>query len=220
MKLTRQMEEWVGEFGKKYTDRNAFTTEQLNQAYEKDYGVTRSGLNEEFLGSMERSINILEIGSNVGTQLALLQKMGFENLYGIEINNYAIELSKVRTKNINIIYGSALDIPFKDGYFDLVFTSGVLIHISPHDLRKAITEIHRCTKKHIWGFEYYCEEPQEVIYRGNADLLWKTDFAKTYIDTFPDLKLERVRYLKYSQDNNIDVMFLLKKNADAYEPAK
>lgn len=50
--------------------------------------------------------------------------MGFNNLYGIEINNYAIELSKSRTNNINIIQGYAFGIPFKDEYFNLVFTSG------------------------------------------------------------------------------------------------
>jgi len=42
--------------------------------------------------------------------------MGFKNLYGVEINKKAIEISKSITKNIYIIQGSALDIPFKDNY--------------------------------------------------------------------------------------------------------
>ena len=33
---------------------------------------------------------------------------------------------------------SALDIPFKDGFFELVFTIGVLIHIPPKDLLVAM----------------------------------------------------------------------------------
>ena len=73
--------------------------------------------------------------------------MGFTNLYGIELQGYAVELSKSRTHNINIIQGSAFDIPFKNEYFDLVFTSGLLIHIHPSNIREAMNEIYRCTKK-------------------------------------------------------------------------
>jgi len=58
-------------------------------------------------------------------------KNGINNLYGIELQQYAIEKAKALTKRINIIHGVADDIPFKDGYFDMVFTSGVLIHIHP-----------------------------------------------------------------------------------------
>jgi len=57
--------------------------------------------------------------------------MGFTNLYGIELQWYAVEKAKEYTKGINIIQGSGFDIPFKDGYFDLVITNGVLIHIAP-----------------------------------------------------------------------------------------
>jgi len=67
---------------------------------------------------------ILEVGCNVGNQLRMLQRMGFNNLYGIELQQYAIEKAKALTKRINIIHGVADDIPFKDGYFDMVFTSG------------------------------------------------------------------------------------------------
>jgi len=117
----------VGEFGKKYTDRNILTLDELDEMYRKKIGVSRTELNNLFIGGLDRSIKILEVGSNIGNQLLLLQKMGFKNLYGIEINSYAVEFSKSRTKNIiNIIQGSAFDIPFKDKYFDLVFTSGLL----------------------------------------------------------------------------------------------
>lgn len=130
-KINKQMKEWIGDFGKKYTNRNALTLDEMNEMYRKKFGISREDLNNLFIDKMNRNIKILEVGSNVGNQLLLLQKMGFKNLYGIEINNYAVELSKQSTNNINIIQGSAFDIPFKNEYFDLVFTSGVLIHIPP-----------------------------------------------------------------------------------------
>jgi len=188
-KINKQMKEWIGDFGKKYTNRNALTLDEMNEMYRKKFGISREDLNNLFIDKMNRNIKILEVGSNVGNQLLLLQKMGFKNLYGIEINNYAVELSKQRTNNINIIQGSAFDIPFKNEYFDLVFTSGVLIHIPPPDINLMLNEIYRCTKEYIWGFEYYDEKYTEVIYRGKKDLLWKTNFSKLYLNLFEDVRL-------------------------------
>jgi len=137
--------------------------------------------------------------------------MGFESLYGIELQEYAVEISKKRTKGINIIQGNAFDIPYKSSYFDLVFTSGVLIHIHPSDIKTICKEINRCSKKYIWGFEYYADEFTEVNYRDNSDLLWKADYANIYLSTFKNLDLVKEKRLKYLTNDNINTMFLLKK---------
>ena len=212
-KITMQMEEWMGDFGKKYTDRNALTLDEMNEMFKKNFGISREDLNNLFIAEMNRNIKILEVGSNIGNQLLLLQKMGFKNLYGIEINDYAVEFSKSRSKNINIIQGSAFDIPFKDKYFDLVFTSGVLIHISPSDIGMVMCEIYRCSKKYIWGSEHYFDKYVEVAYRGKKDLLWKTNFPQLYLDLFKDIKLIKEKKIEYLNDNNINVMFLLEKKS-------
>lgn len=210
-KTTYQMGKWAGDFGREYTDRNDLSLEELDGLYKKNYGKTRTELNREFLKGLDFSLRILEVGSNLGVQLACLQKMGFTELYGIELQDYAVELSKSRTQSINIIKGSALDIPYKDGYFDMVFTSGLLIHISPSDLSLVMTEIYRCTKGYIWGFEYYAEKHTEVVYRGNENLLWKGNFAGMYVDLFEDLNLIKEERLKYLTSDNVDAMFLLRR---------
>lgn len=51
-------------------------------------------MNTLFLGDLDRSLRILEVGANVGFQLALLQRMGFCNLYGIELQPYAVERAR------------------------------------------------------------------------------------------------------------------------------
>lgn len=211
VEMTKQMEKWSGDFGKEYTDRNVFSLEELDTLYKSKYGVTRTELNQRFLEGMDRSIRVLEVGSNVGNQLLCLQSMGFVNLYGIELQSYAVELSKARTKRINIIEGSAFDIPYKDGYFDLVFTSGVLIHINPSDIVWALREILRCTREYIWGFEYYADEHTEITYRGHKELLWKADYAKLYLAQFEDLKIVKEERLKYLTSDNVDAMFFLRK---------
>jgi len=209
-----QLEKWEGGFGKEYTDRNTLTLEQMDELYKGNYGVSRTELNKAFVGDLDRSIKILEVGSNLGNQLLSLQKMGFENLYSIEVNSYAIERAKTNTTGINIIQASAFDIPFKDGYFDLVFTCGVLIHIAPADIERALKEIHRCSREYIWGFEYYADTYTEVKYRGHDNLLWKTDFASLYLSLFDDLELVKEKRLKYLENENIDTMFLIRKRND------
>jgi len=208
---TFQEKKWKGKFGKDYTLRNFLSIREVERLYIEKYGVRRTKLNKEFLGNLSRSMKILEVGANIGIQLDFLQKMGFKNLYGIEINRKAIEFSKSITKNINIIQGSALDIPFKDNYFDLAFTSGLLIHISPSDIKKAIRQIYRCTKKYIWGFEYYADNYTEIVYRGKKNMLWKANFPRLYLNFFKDLKLLKGKKLKYLNNKNVDMMFLLKK---------
>ena len=122
--------------------------------------------------------------------------MGFKNLYGIEIQQEAIRQAKISVKNLHIVCGSALNIPFKDRQFDLVFTSGVLIHIHPKNCVIVLKEIYRCAKKFIWGFEYFSPQLQEIVYRKYKEVLWKSDFCKLLLETFPDLKLIKEEKIK------------------------
>ena len=204
-----QTKEWAGDFGQEYTDRNAITIKEMNNLYKQQYGISRSELNALFLGRLNHSIKILEIGANIGNQLLCLQELGFTNLYGIELQQYAILQSKA--KDICLIQGSAFNIPFKDSQFDLVFTSGLLIHISPENIIKVLEEIYRCTNSYILGLEYFAEQPTEIAYRGHSNLLWKADFARLYMECFQDLKLIREKELNYLDNHNVDSMFLLRK---------
>lgn len=208
---TKRMQEWAGQFGKEYTNRSALTQEDMEQLYKDMYGITRTEMNSKFIGDFDRDMKVLEVGSNVGDQLLCLQTAGFKNLYGIELQSYAVELSKGRTKGINIIQGSAFDIPFKDGFFDLVFTSGLLIHIAPEDITGVLDEMYRCTKQYIWCLEYYSEVYTQIPYRGHAELLWKANFSKLFLERFSNLRLVREEFFKYLSNDNVDVMFLLEK---------
>lgn len=212
-KMTEQMKEWMEKFGDEYTDRNYMSPAEYNKLCERRIGVSRTGQIDEFLSGLKLGA-ILEVGCNIANQLLILQKTGLKNLYGIELNRYAVERAKERTKGtkITIIQGSAFNTPFKDSHFDLVFTSGVLIHISPKDIDRALDENYRVAKKYIWGTEYFSEDYMQVNYRGRDELLWKTNFAKLYLDRFPDLKLVKEKRYPYLEDRKLlDQVFLLKK---------
>lgn len=212
---TEQMNFWLGQFGKDYTDRNTYTPEGIDTTYRNIFGIGRLEMDKRFLDSLDRNIRILEVGCNIGMQLQLLQELGFTNLTGIELQRYAIESAKQRLNGIDVLQGSALEMPFRDGWFDLVYTSGVLIHIAPKDLPVVMQEMVRCSKRHIWGFEYYKETTTELPYRGTQGFMWKAPFAQLFQSHAGPLKLVKEElYPRLSGEGagNVDTMYLLEKD--------
>ena len=123
-KITKQQNFWSGKFGQGYNDRNTWTIKGFDRFYKHTWGTTRTAMNRQFLRGLKIS-NVLEMGANIGLQLRHLQAMGFDNLNGVEIQWNAVERAKRLTQHMNIIHGSAFDLPFRNDYFDLVFTSKV-----------------------------------------------------------------------------------------------
>ncbi len=207
----KQEKIWSSDFGRNYTDRNVMTADELDELYRKRYGVTRTELNKEFIGGMDRNIRILEVGANMGNQLVALRKIGFKNLFGIELQFYPIKKSKTFGSDIPLLQASAFHLPFKDGAFDMIFTSTVLIHIAPEYLKVVMKEICRCTKHYVCGLEYYNKKFKEINYRGKDELLWKGDYSKEYLKFCPDLQIVKEKKYKYLDSDEIDTMFLLVK---------
>ena len=215
MTTTKQEHFWSGDFGRHYTDRNSWDLAGWDQEYRNKWGQSKLAMNERFLGHLDRSSRILEVGCNSGMQLRGLQENGFHNLYGVEIQPYAVQRAKEFTEGANIVQGSGLDLPFKDGFFDIVCTNGVLIHISPDDLPTVMAEMMRCSKKYIWGFEYYTPEIATIKYRDNVGYAWKGDYAQLFMDQFPgQLRLVQQEFFSYvapAEAGNTDCMYLLEK---------
>ena len=99
-KITKQMQEWASNFGEEYTDRNTTPLETIESTYQQRYGLTRTKMNLQFVGGLDKDIKMLEVGSNTGGQLICLQKMGFKDLCGIELQPYAVELAKNKAKSL------------------------------------------------------------------------------------------------------------------------
>jgi len=209
--MNPQISAWTSEFGREYTERNNFTVQSMDSLYMDRYGSTRTAMNHEFLDGIDRTIRILEVGCNIGTQLSFLGQMGFQNLSGIDVQESAVELARAHLPSAELLVSPGQELPFPDDYFDLVFTSGVLIHIAPKELGTVMQEIHRCSRKLIWGFEYYSENQAAIPYRGNEGLLWKNDFARMYCEQFPDLSVVLKKNFPYVGEDIVDSMFLLQK---------
>ena len=184
-KKSLQEKIWESDFGRKYTKRNTFNSYEIwNRSYIKKFGVSKDYINKEFLQELPKEIKILEIGCNIGNQLNCLQRMGFKNLSGIDIQQNCLKKIKNNFKNVNVVRTSAYNLPFKNNSFDFVFTSNVLIHFPPNKINKVFDEIYRVSSKWIWGFEYFSNKFEEIIYRKNKDLLWKTDYTELFLKRF------------------------------------
>jgi pseudaminic acid biosynthesis-associated methylase len=197
---TSQLSTWTSTFGREYTDRNTMTTDEMDVAFGAQFGIRKSEIYRELVGPDRLPAGtVLEVGCNIGLQLRLLEKAnpGLE-FHGLEPQPYAIERARRLSPNMTFHVGTAFALPFPDRSFDLVMTHGVLIHIHPNDLGRALAEIERVSRRFVLCHEYYAPETVEVRYQGQAGLLWKTDFARRYREVCPRLRELTVRLFPYS----------------------
>jgi pseudaminic acid biosynthesis-associated methylase len=208
-KNTKPERMWVGEYGEKWTRRNEMDVDEIDSLYEDRFDISRLELLNRFFGRLDRDARILEVGANIGTQLLCFRQLGFDNLYGIDIQREAIEWAHQERPSLDIIEANLFNIPFKNDFFDLVFTSGVLIHVPDSKLDQAMAEIVRCSSEYVYGSEYYAEERTEVIHRGHDGVLWKTDFPTRFVNS-QEVELIDSVHLEHDGSDNTDVEYLLR----------
>ncbi len=212
---TKQIETWTSDFGARYTERNRFNNSEkiFNEIYVKRYGKSRDEICLDWLNDVPKKSKILEVGTNLGHQLKTLKRIGYDNLYGVEVQSKVAQEVRMNSPEFEILISNAQDLPFKDNFFDLVFTNNVLIHISPNDIDKVVSEMCRVSKNWIWGFEYYAPEYTEVKYRNHKDLLWKTDFSSVFTNGCKNLNTVREEKIECLDElGNIDQAYLLKES--------
>src|SRR5215467_3788167 len=175
---TPQLALWRSEFGRAYTDRNDHDRPERAEAWSR-------------LLEGVAACRVLEVGCNVGWNLVYLERLGFSELYGVEPQLDALARARARHPDFNLLSGTAFDLPMHDRSCDLVFTSGVLIHIAAETLGAALDEIYRVSRRWIAAIEYDAAVEQEIEYRGHAGALWKRDHGAAWQARYPALRLVR-----------------------------
>ena len=169
------LEFWRGEFGNDYTARNSDgdIEAHVNLWY-------------DILGCFPtRPLNsALEIGAGSGNNLGALRQIwgSGPSLEAVEPN--ASARAALEDAGFKAFDGTA-EKPGRTA--ELVFTSGVLIHIPPGELMAACQGIYDAAERYIVAIEYFAADPEEKAYRGHSGKLWKRDFGGYWIDNF-DLK--------------------------------
>lgn len=186
--VTRLESLWSGEFGDKYIERN------------RSAGESRGPFWTAMLEKLQVQ-RALEVGCNTGANLRWLRDR-VPQIYGIDVSETALRDVRQSMPDINAVHAAGRDLPFRDQWFDLVYTMGVLIHQPIDSLPLVMSEIVRCSRRYVLCGEYYADAITEVPYRGHAGALFKRDFGGLYQTLFPELVLRDKGFL--SKDDGWD----------------
>jgi pseudaminic acid biosynthesis-associated methylase len=179
------LDSWKGNFGEGYLERNKAEKEIMSSV-----SILWSQIFRNIQHKMPHSI--LEVGCNLGINLRVLQNLSSAELFGLEPFSDALTLCLedriLQKENAFNISGQEMHV-FEDNKFDMTFTSGVLIHVNPEDLKCVTRNIVRVSSKYVVCIEYFSDKEEEIIYRGQSGLLFKRDFGSFYLDNYPELSL-------------------------------
>ncbi len=167
---------WSGVFGNQYAERNANDRGRI---------VANIALFTEILSRMAPISSFIEFGAGTGQNIAALRQLiPNASMFSVEIN----EQAAMQIPWGQVIKGSLFDCWLPQPQ-DLAFTKGLLIHISPADIKRAYERLWQASARYIVLCEYYNPEPICVRYRDQDAALWKRDFAGEMLDLYPTLRL-------------------------------
>ena len=168
---------WKGSFGDEYAKRNRVDW-QRRVPFWKNIILTTGAR------------SVLEFGCGSGWNLSAIKRSFPDvDLQGMDVNQTARSEAMVATPNIWENWRNAYKV-------ELVFTSGVLIHISPEDLLHTMSSLYNYSTDYILAIEYHEPEETEVKYRGYKEKLWKRPYGDLYLHHFPNLTLVSQGYLQ------------------------
>jgi ubiquinone/menaquinone biosynthesis C-methylase UbiE len=123
---------------------NAFSTGYESARGDNDPGGYHNLLDELESGYVElygRGKDVLEVGCGTGLILERIRRFA-RRATGIDLSPGMLE--KARARGLDVVEGSATELPFSDGEFDVACSFKVLAHIP--DIRKCLSEMARVTK--------------------------------------------------------------------------
>ncbi len=123
-------------------------------------------------------VRFLDVGCGCGFLVKTLRDKGCE-AYGMEISQYAVDNS-----HGNVLLSSVTDIPFKDNYFDVVFSQGLWDYIKEEDIDQAWKECLRVGRHQ----EHYIDTTQDTG-------PWSKDFLTHKSQEWWDNKLKQSKIL-------------------------
>lgn len=210
----------------------AINLAEINESfYDREYfegkkGEYRLGYAESSVGNLLQNIvnfyralwikllikprNCLDVGCGTGRLVAFLRKLGVE-AYGTEISRYALEQAHPSVKPY-LKEGSIVKIPYEDNQFDLVTTVDVLEHLERSQLKKAVDETVRVSRKWIMHKVYTYENKWITLFHAkdvsHVSVLSQS-FWTNLFKTIDSIAVVRKTFLKLP--SFFETVFLLKK---------
>lgn len=125
-----------------------------------------SKYNEEFakfvrdLAISLRCNSVLEIGCGTGIDLRLFPETF--DIYGIDLNDKALDIAKEKLPLAKFKKGDITKLPFEDSSIDFVFTHQLLNYLDDEILAKGVSEMYRVAGKYIMNCEKFGESETQI----------------------------------------------------------
>lgn len=179
--------------------------DDFSRIYEKERGEGYhrliDDLEVEIAMPHARNNRVLEIGCGTGLILERLHPIA-AYACGFDLSSKMVQ--KARERGLNVVLGNVLNIPFKDGFFDLVYSFKVLAHVP--EIGRALWEITRVTAPggrmvlefyNPWSMRYLAKRvagPQRISEgRTEADVYTRWDAPSVIWRLLPpNVVLERI----------------------------
>ena len=131
--------------------------------------------------------NVLDAGCGAGRYAFALKYLGCRHIIGIDISQESVQLAlrmnPFASNNVVFLQGSALELPFADETFDLIFSNGVLHHTL--STQKGLNEIFRVLKDPGGCFLY--------LYGGKDSFFWDVvDLCRSLLTGVPQAYVQSV----------------------------
>lgn len=144
------------------------SSENYNKSHTQQRSIYLTNIFKKYIHNKSK---ILEIGCNCCRNLSYLYNANYHNLYGIEINENALSLSRKFFNNLDnvVLINSAIEdfiLNFKDNEFDVVFTMAVLQHIHV-DSNWIFEHIARISKQYIILIELETRDYKKIFEKFN-----------------------------------------------------
>jgi ubiquinone/menaquinone biosynthesis C-methylase UbiE len=144
-----------------------------------------------------RCTSALEVGCGTGIDLRLFPDT--VKVYGVDLNDLALEMAKKKSPAHDFKKGSITDLPFPDSSVDFIFTHKFLNCLSEEDLSKGVSEMYRVARKYIANCEIYdrTHSENEEIFKGRNMLQkWSGFKVKIISDVnmHEDIEPEEIRF--------------------------
>lgn len=173
--MNETTEFWKGDFGNDYTKRNRVNWRARIPFWDRIVQIT--GIRSAF-----------EVGANAGWNLSAIKHAisGYNvNVAGSDLNHEAVLQARYTGLQVHQTgpfgdFTGAAAIDCDSNSIELVFTSGVLIHIPPDELPLMMQAIVDASCDYVLAIEYDAEVEEEVEYRGHTGKLWKRPYGKLY----------------------------------------
>jgi pseudaminic acid biosynthesis-associated methylase len=158
-------EMWAGQFGDDYLRRNQVDWPKRRPFW--DLMIHKTGARSVF-----------ELGANAGWNLSAIRQWHPQTVViGSDINTEACLQAQAAGLTVVNNLDFTTHVP---GRFELVFTSGVLIHIEPEHLAEVMLALVAKSYRWVLAIEYAADTETMVEYRGQRDRLWKRPYGANY----------------------------------------